>query len=243
MSKESGHLGSSDFEVNDYTGYWTERTLDDLAHKHIVRGWLPRGRACVELGGGFGRLTAQLCNAYPEVTMIELGRKNLGIARKAVPMASLVRGDASKIPLRSDYFDCAVAVRVIHLLPDPAFFLREVERVVKDGATVILSVPNLMMYNIMWFAKGFLLPASLRGRHPTYGSPVWPSGTRPNLSPASRYIPRSFKLEARRGTGLLDNYLGRMLRAHRRLYLADVATSGVWFLKFDTFLRFRVRKP
>jgi hypothetical protein len=56
-------------------------------------------------------------------------------------------------------------------------------------------------------------------------------------------MPRAFREEGRRGTGLFDNYLGKRLKGSGRLYLVDVATSPLWFLKLDIFLKFKVVKP
>ncbi len=232
----------SDFDSHDYFRFWGERVLDDLAQKHIVRSWLPRGEACIDVGGGFGRLTDTLLERFTVVTMVELGMRNLRAARLLVPRAQSVRGDASNLPAKSDFYDCATMVRTIHLLPDPGTALSELARAVKNGGTVIVSVPNLMMYNLSWGVKARLLTGSLRNRTPTYGSPVWPGGTAPSLTPERGFIPPELELISRRGTGWLDNYVGRMLRGSRSLYLVDVATSPLWFLKFDIFLRFRVRK-
>ncbi len=233
---------SSDFDSHDYFKFWDGRILDDLAQKHLVRSWLPKGEACVEVGGGFGRLTQLLLPRFHVVTMVELGRRNLDTAQRLVPGALLVRGDACRLPMKSDVYDCAVMVRTIHLLPEPGKALNELVRIVKDGGTAIVSVPNLMLYNLAWGAKRHLLPGSLRNRFPTYGSPAWPGGTLPSLAPERRFVPPELELRGRRGTGWLDNYVGRMLRGSRGLYLFDVATSPLWFFKFDVFLKFRVVK-
>lgn len=232
----------SDFEKHDYSMLWQDKQLEDAAQKHIVRSWLGKGESCVELGGGFGRITKLLESRFSSVTMLEFANRNLALAKRWLDCARLVRADISQLPLRADEFDCAVMVRVIHLLPDPAEVMLEIQRVVKDGGTVIISVPNLQMNRLTWALKGGLLPRSLRNRAQTYGAAAWPFDERPYFLPQRGFVPKSFKEEGRRGTGLFDNYLGKKLKGVRSLYLVDVATSPLWFLKLDVFLKFRVVK-
>ncbi len=231
----------SDFEEHDYSALWRGKQLEDAAQKHLVRSWL-EGDTCVELGGGFGRLTQLLESKFSNVVMLEFANRNISMARRRLRNSQLVRTDVSHLPLQENLFDCAVMVRVIHLLPDPAGVMMEIQRVVRDRGTVIISVPNLQMNRLSWGLKEKLLPKSMRNRTQTYGHAAWPFDERPLFLPHRGFVPASFKAEGRRGTGLFDNYLGKMLGGMRGLYLVDVATSPLWFLKLDVFLKFRVLK-
>jgi SAM-dependent methyltransferase len=232
----------SDFEEHDYSALWLDKQLEDSAQKHIIRNWLGGGESCLELGGGYGRLTGLLESRFPQMTMLEFANRNIAMAKRRLSRTRIIRADAAHIPVRSDVFDCAVMVRVVHLLPDPAKVMREVYRVVKNQGTVIISVPNLQMNRLSWEFKGRLLPKGLRNRSQTYGTAAWPYDERPHFLPHRGFVPASFKPRGRKGTGLFDNYVGKMLGRFKSLYLIDVVTSPFWFFKFDIFLRFEVRK-
>lgn len=232
----------SDFEEHDYSLLWEDKQLEDLAQKRIISDWLGRGENCLELGGGYGRLTGLLESRFSEVMMLEFARRNISMARKKLSKAHIVRADVAHIPARSDEFDCAIMVRVVHLLPDPAKVMKEVHRVVKNGGTVIISVPNLQMNRLSWDLKELLLPERIRSRFQTYGKAEWPYDEKPHFLPHRYFVPDSFKPCGRRGTGMFDNYIGKMLARFRSLHLIDVATSPAWFFKFDVFMRFEVRK-
>ena len=230
------------FETHDCRQIWKGKQAEDLAQKHIIRGWLPRADRCLELGGGFGRITRLLEQHYRDVVMLELSRRNLAMAKGRLQGACLARSDGAFIPARDSCFDCIVMVRVVHLLPDPRAVMQEVSRVARDGATVIITIPNMAMNNLIWAAKRVLLPAGLRNRTPSFGPAAWPFDERPYFVTPRDFAPRSLTLLGRRGTGAFDNALGRAFSGSRWLYLLDVATSPLWFLKPDIFLRFIVVK-
>lgn len=240
----AGQAGTSlsDFEEHDYSALWRGKRLEDLAQKHVIRSWLPQGESCLEVGGGYGRVTSLLESRFSHVAMLEFAKRNISMAKQRLRRARIMRADAAHIPIRSDSFDCAVMVRVVHLLPEPDVVIREIYRVVRNGGTVIISVPNLQMNRLSWSLKERLMPKGLRNRAQTYGSAEWPYGERPYLLPNRYFVPASFEARGKKGTGLFDNYVGKMLGRFRPLYLVDVATSPFWLFKFDIFMRFVVHK-
>jgi SAM-dependent methyltransferase len=58
-----------------------------------------------------------------------------------VPGITDVVGDALSLPFEGNRFDCIFATEVMEHLSDPHIFVKEVGRVLKQGGTVILSVP------------------------------------------------------------------------------------------------------
>lgn len=247
MSSSKGVAGGagpnlSDFEQHDYSALWRGKRLEDLAQKHIINSWLPSGESCLEVGGGYGRVTGLLEERFSQVAMLEFAKRNISMAKQRLRRTRIMRADAAHIPVRSDSFDCAVMVRVVHLLPEPDRVLREIYRVVRNGGTLVISVPNLQMNRLSWSLRGRLMPKGLRNRTRTYGSAEWPYGERPYLLPSRFFVPASFEPRGRKGTGLFDNYMGKVLGRFRPLYLVDVATSPLWLFKFDIFMRFVVRK-
>jgi SAM-dependent methyltransferase len=60
---------------------------------------------------------------------------------KPIPGITDVVGDALALPFEAARFDCLLASEVMEHLSDPFLFAREMDRVLKPGGTVILTVP------------------------------------------------------------------------------------------------------
>jgi len=56
---------------------------------------------------------------------------------------NVVRADAHRIPFKNEVFDCIFAGEIIEHLIDPATFLKEIERVLKNGGLLVLTTPNI----------------------------------------------------------------------------------------------------
>lgn len=230
-----------DFEKWDYTSVWRKKKLEDEAQKRIIRSWLKRSGSCLELGGGFGRVTSVIEEFFDLVVMIDLSRRNLSVAHTRLKKANLIRADVAHMPAADSCFDYVVMIRVIHLLDDPKTVMQEILRVSKDGGTLIMSVPNIPMNQLVHFMDG-TMSAVLGRSGATFGKAVWPVGKGPYIEPHRTFTPSSFYLKERRGTGLFDNFLGMLLDRYRFLHLIDVATSQLWFFKLDVFLKFEIHK-
>ncbi|MDG6987907.1 MAG: class I SAM-dependent methyltransferase [Nitrososphaerota archaeon] len=229
------------FEETDYSKFWETKRIEDEAQKRVVRGMIRPGGACLDLGGGFGRMTKVLEPYFREVVMMDLTRRNLRTAKDTLAKAGLVRSDVSTIPARDSSFDSVVMIRVVHLLPRPLETMKEVQRVSKDGAVLIISVPNLVTNYMIREFDAKVLPG-IRHVMPTFGPAVWPIGDKPRLSPHELFVPSRFRMTERRGTGMFDNFMGKALNRFPWLHLIDVATSPFWYFKLDVFFRFEVRK-
>jgi SAM-dependent methyltransferase len=232
----------SGFEKNDYSKLWALKSIEDEAQRRIIRGWLRPGDSCLELGGGYGRITRVLEGYFRNVVMMDLTRRNLRMARGNLKKAAIMCSDVSTIPMRESAFDTVVMVRVVHLLPDPTKTMREILRVMKDRGTLIMSIPNLLANHMSRQLELKLFPP-IRHAFPTYGPVVWPLGEIPYLRPNELFVPKEFQVTGRRGTGLFDNSVGKALNRFPWLSLVDVATSPFWFFKLDVFFRFEVSKP
>lgn len=229
------------FEQNDYSRLWDSKRIEAEAQTRILTGWVKPGESYLDLGGGFGRVARTIEPFFHRAALIDLTKRNLGMAKKNLKHTEIIRGDVSNIPARDSSFDFITMIRVVHLLPDPSRTMREILRVSKDEGILVMSVPNLAVN----CAIRDLDPGVLSGiRHilPTYGPVVWPYGQRCIFSPHKLFVPKEFKLTGRRGTGLFDNFVGKSLNRFPQLHLLDVATSPFWFIKLDVFLRFEIRK-
>jgi ubiquinone/menaquinone biosynthesis C-methylase UbiE len=217
-----------DYETYDYATEWEGKQIEDSAEKAVMRMWLRPSGSCLELGGGFGRITTFLESFFGTVVMLDFSQRNLRTAGRRLGRTGLVRSEISRQPIRDSTFDCIVMVRVVHHLPEPELVLSEVKRVAKNGATLIMSVPNTAMGKTRSLRENSLVGRGPQG-HLIYAAPV-------------KYYTRSFSYLGAKGTGLFENSLGVRLHKLTFLHLLDVATSSLWQLKPTVFLRLRVDK-
>jgi ubiquinone/menaquinone biosynthesis C-methylase UbiE len=223
-----------DYENYDYTREWTGMRLNDLAEKQLLRSWIlpAKGGTCLELGCGFGRLTVLLEGYFSSVVGIDFSNRNLHrtLGNSSNQTVGLIRSDIHNLPSQGDCFDFVVMVRVAHHLSDPTVVMDEICRVARDRATVIISLPNPLL--------------SKKGRKETRSVQVYTGGFGHKIysTPFAAYSHGSFNLIERRGTGLFENKVAKLFGNLPQLHLVDVASSSLWFLKKNIFLKFEIRK-
>lgn len=218
------------YESYDYSKEWVGMRLNDLAEKAVIRSLIRRGGKALELGGGFGRITKILEPYFDEVVMIDFSNRNIRKASDQLSphITSLVKTDIRNLPCKNDLFDLVVMVRIAHHLAKPAQVLDEICRTGKDRATVIISLPN----PLLWQGRTSHPVLIRRGNfeHEIYSTPF------------NAYSHHSLVLLQRRGTGLFENFIGRKFNSLSHLHLLDVISSPAWFLKKNLFLKFEIRK-
>lgn len=216
-----------DYESYDYEQEWRGREIEDRAERELLARWLEPGGRCLELGGGFGRLTSVLEEKFGEVSMVDFSRRNLSKAAGRLSHTSLIRAPIGRLPFGDDAFSAVIAVRVLHHVANLSETIAEMVRVAEDGGYVMVGVPNTRGRNDLKE-----VPLCVRG----------PQGHAIYVVPMSAYSHPMLEVVGIRGLGLFDNALGRRLRGIRSLSTLDVATSHTWEIKPETFIKFRVRK-
>lgn len=104
----------------------------------LVEASIDKNSVILDLGTGTGFLARIILKHGFSVLGLDLSRNMLAVAKKKVPDASLVRGDAERIPLKDDSVDLIVSRWVLWTLPHPGSALEEVLRVLKPDGRVIL---------------------------------------------------------------------------------------------------------
>ena len=120
---------------------------------------LEKNLKVLEIGAGTGATLIQIKNEQPSVEAhgIELQpiTKN---GNKIDGIDSMTYGDIETmtLPFENEYFDCIIMGDVLEHLLDPLRTLEKLIKVLKEGGTFIVSVPNIReirtIYNI--FIKG-----------------------------------------------------------------------------------------
>lgn len=113
----------------------------------IFRRWLPaRASAAIDLGCGTGKFLPALRAAVPAVVGVDAHQTSLSDAAAREPSATLIHSDAANTPLDRNQFDAVVALDVLEHA-DPIPLMKEMSRLARPGALLIVSVPA---FQILW---------------------------------------------------------------------------------------------
>ncbi|HTO90022.1 MAG TPA: class I SAM-dependent methyltransferase [Candidatus Sulfotelmatobacter sp.] len=149
------------------TRYVLERQFERLARFLD----LADGSAVLDLGCGTGCLLDWLARRLPgRWTGVDLSRSALRRAGERNPALLLCSGDAERLPLRGSSFDAVVCNGAAHHFLDLDAAMREVYRLLKPGARVILFEPVATRVADAvrrgWFRNSrFESPADLAHKH------------------------------------------------------------------------------
>lgn len=102
--------------------------------------------------GGFAKLIKGKTKS--RVFAVDISKKAVILAQKN-GLEAKVADLSKKIPFQDNFFDLVLANEIIEHLLDPDGFLKEINRVLKQKGTLILSTPNLSSwFNRMLFLLG-----------------------------------------------------------------------------------------
>ncbi len=109
--------------------------------KRIVSGLVGPEDEVLECACGTGLLTAAMAPGCRHLTATDFSRKMLRQAEKncaSLRNITYAQADITALPFPDGSFDRVVAGNVIHLLDDPEKALDELNRVCRDGGTLII---------------------------------------------------------------------------------------------------------
>ena len=132
----------------DYLSYWTARRYEHRAEVMALSRLLQGRRFghAVDVGGGYGRLSATLRDYADRVTLADPSYRQLEVAGRYLdqdPAIDTRLTDAAHLDFADASVDLAVMVRVLHHLPDPARELSEIARIVKPGGYAVIEAANV----------------------------------------------------------------------------------------------------
>ena len=126
--------------------FWEGRGRDyeDAVERAVLARLLPeRGRRLLEVGAGFGRISAEY-RMYRQVVLLDYSLEQLRYARQRLgdERYVYVAADAYRLPFQPGVFDCATMIRVIHHFEDVATVLTQVRDSLCAGGRFILEFAN-----------------------------------------------------------------------------------------------------
>ncbi|MBW4649593.1 MAG: class I SAM-dependent methyltransferase [Kastovskya adunca ATA6-11-RM4] len=106
----------------------------------------PTTAKVLDAGTGTARIPILICQERPQwqITAIDLAESMLQLGIKNVEQAGLQEQitleavDAKQLPYGDRYFDLVISNSLIHHLPDPLPFLKELKRVLKPNGAIFL---------------------------------------------------------------------------------------------------------
>lgn len=132
---------------HNYLHYWDHRQYEHEAEELAIARLLrdQHFKKAIDIGGGYGRLSAFLENYADKVILAEPSEQQLDIAAEFLkdhPRVDRKLWQAADLKLKDGEVDLAVMVRVMHHLPDPSPELHEIARVLSADGTFILEFAN-----------------------------------------------------------------------------------------------------
>ena len=119
----------------------------------------------LDVGCGTGYTTAGILRlgGVCEVVGVDQNHKQLQRAERNLSMEktrlSLSQGDVENLPFTDESFDAVVSVGAVEYFPDPEKALKEMARVVKHGARVVVGGPEFNWFKKVLLHKVFYAPA------------------------------------------------------------------------------------
>jgi len=119
------------------------RAYEDLLERRLIARLLPpQGRRLLELGAGFGRLSAEY--QADKVVLLDYSFSQLREARDRLgdERYVYVAADGYHLPFQPGVFDRATMIRVLHHFEDVPRVMQGIRRVLSPGAHFLLEYAN-----------------------------------------------------------------------------------------------------
>lgn len=121
---------------------WMFRVFTVLEQKRILSAM--RGcRRVLDIGCGSGWIAERLQQHGAEAYGVDTSQAAIALAAGKVDPSRLRCGTLASAKFETGFFDAAVAVHVLEHVEDPAAFVTEARRILKEGGILLLRIPNL----------------------------------------------------------------------------------------------------
>lgn len=167
------------WEVKDPIRFQGERRRAEMT----VRILSPEEEDVIlDVGCGDGYQISHILSYSSRTVGIDLSRARLAKARKKLDGADLVRASSEKIPFRQRAFDKVMCLELLEHLKNPALTLQQIESVLKEAGTLVVSVP---------FREQIVTTECVHCGKPT---PLWGHIQRFDEKKLASFLPRNLKI-------------------------------------------------
>ncbi len=109
----------------------------------------------LDMGCGTGNYTAPLQQTAKSVMGIDVSIGMIEQARDKSPALPFICGDVTSLPFRSETFDGAFGIQVLHHVQKKEIFLIEARRVLRKGAQIAIHSCSHKQMQAFWFYHYF----------------------------------------------------------------------------------------
>ncbi len=185
MPDSTIHLKGETYEVYN-TSNPMIRALNDRFLRAVsreLRSFGADGLLGLDLGCGEGHMLSALKEegSIGRIVAVDLDMERLTHASECYAVADFVLTDATELPFPDGSFDYVLAAEILEHLPQAGKAMREITRVCRNGASLIVTVP---------FEPFFHLGNLLRGKHLRRGGWTPAHVNRWTRSEARRFLER-----------------------------------------------------
>ena len=101
-----------------------------------------KGEKILEIGCGRGFYLKSLKKMFPKAEIVGVDKNEKYLEKIGVKGIKLIEADAQKLPFSNDYFDNVIASEILEHVDNDKVILKEMFRVLKNGGTGMITVPN-----------------------------------------------------------------------------------------------------
>jgi len=145
-------------QVHDYRGY-----ILQSAHGKNIKKYCGKRPRLYDLACGIGAIIPYIHDS--DYTGIDIDPERINTARKKYPSCDFRVGDCTQTELPTQSADCVLSCETFEHIPDWLSFVRELNRVLKNGGILLFSTPTTNLYCYPSYFIRMLLfnrPAALR---------------------------------------------------------------------------------
>lgn len=130
----------------------------------VVAAMSPRRpHRVLDAGCGAGALVSHLrAVGANEIVGVDASPEMVEAARRRYPKERWIQADVARLPFPARSFDAAISLGVVEYVADPAVVLRELARVTRRGAPLVVSVPQRYSPNALALRAAELAGRGLR---------------------------------------------------------------------------------